>query len=171
MAVKDFVVDNDIDILAMTETWIRPGTDDSVEIGTSCPTGYRVIHIPRSHSAGGGVGIIFKNSICLNTSLTDQYHSFELMDFHLCMVHCVRILLVYRPPSLSTSLLLEEFSKLLENIIADLRHKRLLIVGDFNIHVDNSNDATARQFLDLLDSLDLVQHVSEKTHANGHTLY
>ena len=59
MAVKDFVVDNDIDILAMTETWLRPGTDDSVEIGISCPTGYRVIHIPRSHSAGCGVGIIF----------------------------------------------------------------------------------------------------------------
>ena len=46
----------------------------------------------------------------------------------------------------------------------------MLIVGDFNIHVDNSNDATARQFLDMMDSFNLVQHVSEKTHANGHTL-
>ena len=46
MAVKDFVVDNDIDILAMTETWLRPGTNDSVEISTLCPTGYRVTHIP-----------------------------------------------------------------------------------------------------------------------------
>ena len=63
-----------------------PGTDDSVEIGTSCPTGYRVIHIPRSYSAGGGVGIIFKNSIRLNTSLTDQYHSFELMDLWIFIV-------------------------------------------------------------------------------------
>ena len=77
MAVKNFIVDNDIDVLAMTETWLRPGTDDSVEIGTLCPTGYRVINIPRSHSAAGGVGIIFKNSIRLNTSLTDQYHSFD----------------------------------------------------------------------------------------------
>ena len=146
------------------------GSNDSVEIGTLCPTGYRVIHIPRSYSAGGGVGIIFKNSIRLNTSLTDEYHSFELMDFHLRMMRHVKILLVYRPPGLSTSLFLEEFSKLLEHITADLRHKRLLIVGDFNIHVENSNDATARQFLDLLDSFDLVQHVGEKTHANGHTL-
>ena len=92
------------------------------------------------------------------------------MNFHLRIVRYVKILLVYRPPGSSTSLFLEEFSKLLEHITADLRHKRLLIVGDFNIHVDNSNDATARQFLDLLDSFDLVQHVREKTHANGHTL-
>ena len=53
------------------------------------------------------------------------------MAFHLLMVRCVRILLVYRAPGLSTSLLLEEFSKLLEHITADLRHKGLLIVGDF----------------------------------------
>lgn len=46
----------------------------------------------------------------------------------------------------------------------------MLIVGDFNVHVNNSKDATARQFLDLLDSFDLVQHVSEKTHAKGHSL-
>ena len=71
--------------------------------------------------------IIFKNSNRLNTSLTDQYHSFELMDFYPCIVRRVRILLIYRPPGLSTSLFLEEFSKLLEHITADLRHKRLLI--------------------------------------------
>lgn len=41
----------------MTETWLRPGTDDSVEIGTLCPTGYRVIHVPKSRSAGGGVNL------------------------------------------------------------------------------------------------------------------
>ena len=46
----------------------------------------------------------------------------------------------------------------------------MLIVGDFNNHVYNSNDATARQFLDFLDSFDFVQHVREKTDANGHTL-
>ena len=141
-----------------------------MEVGTLCTTGYRVLHVPRSHSAGGGVGIIFKNSIRINTSLTDQFYSFELMAFHLSIVRRVRILLVYRPPGLSTSLFLEEFSKLLEYITADQRQKRLLIVGDFNIHVDNPNDTTARQFLDLLDCFKLVQHVSEKTHANGHTL-
>lgn len=40
MKVKDFVVDHDIDILAITETWLQPGNIDEVDIGTLCPTGY-----------------------------------------------------------------------------------------------------------------------------------
>ena len=84
------------------------------------------------------------------------------MNFHLSIVRCVRILLVFRPPGLSTSLFLEELSKRLEYITADQRQKRLLMVGDFSVHVDNPNDTTARQFLDLLDCFNLVQHVSEK---------
>ena len=39
MAVEDFVVDQDIDVSALTETWMRPGNIDDVEIGILCPTG------------------------------------------------------------------------------------------------------------------------------------
>ena len=50
MAVKDFMVNEDIDILALTETWLRPGNVDDVEIRILCPTGYRFLHVPRAHS-------------------------------------------------------------------------------------------------------------------------
>ena len=63
MAVKDFVVDQDIDILALTETWLRPGNIDDVEIRTLCPTGYRFLHVPRGHSRGGGAGLLFKDTL------------------------------------------------------------------------------------------------------------
>ena len=45
-----------------------------------------------------------------------------------------------------------------------------MIVGDFNIHVDNAMDGTARTFLDILDTLNLQQCVKEATHRCGHTL-
>ena len=47
---------------------------------------------------------------------------------------------------------------------------RLLIVGDFNFHVDTETDRSATQFLDLITSLNLKQHVSFPTHQGGHTL-
>ena len=52
MIMKDYVVDNDIDIMALAETWLRPGNTNDVEVGTLCPTGYRFLHVPRSHFQG-----------------------------------------------------------------------------------------------------------------------
>ena len=33
-----------------TETWLRPGNIDDVEIRTLCPNGYRFLHVARGHS-------------------------------------------------------------------------------------------------------------------------
>ena len=43
--IKDFVVDNDIDILAITETWLRPSNLDSLTIGDLTSTGYQFHHV------------------------------------------------------------------------------------------------------------------------------
>jgi len=44
------------------------------------------------------------------------------------------------------------------------------IVGDFNIHVDNTNDALGAAFTDLLNSFGFKQNVSGPTHHLNHTL-
>ena len=80
MIVKEYVVDNDIDIMVLTETWLRPGITNDVEVGTLCPTGYRFLHVPRSHSRGGGVGVLFKDNLNINSSMCDTFQSFEFMD-------------------------------------------------------------------------------------------
>ena len=99
MAVKDFVVDQDIDILALTETWLPPGNTDDVEIRALCPTGYRFLLVPRGHSRGGGVGLLFKDTLQINSHITDTFKTFELMDIHFRTLQFIRVLLIYRPPS------------------------------------------------------------------------
>ncbi len=47
---------------------------------------------------------------------------------------------------------------------------KVLIVGDFNIHVDNENDALGSAFLDILNSIGIRQHVSGPTHCQNQTL-
>ena len=42
-----------------------------------------------------------------------------------------------------------------------LSKERLLVVGDFNIHVDVPNGIDAVKFLDLLEFVGLEQHVTE----------
>ena len=46
---------------------------------------------------------------------------------------------------------------------------KLIIVGDFNIHID-AKVTESSHLLSLLDSFGLTQHVSGSTHIKGHTL-
>lgn len=46
----------------------------------------------------------------------------------------------------------------------------IIIIGDFNIHVDNPSCPLAVEFLSLLDCLGLQQHVEAPTHNKGYTL-
>ncbi len=47
---------------------------------------------------------------------------------------------------------------------------KALIVGDFNIHVDNTNDALGLAFTDLINSFGVKQKVTRPTHHFNHTL-
>ena len=46
----------------------------------------------------------------------------------------------------------------------------LSVIGDFNAHIDNVSDTFARDFINITESLNLIQHVSGPTHAHGHIL-
>ena len=61
----------------------------------------------------------------------------------------------------------DEFQDLLENII--LLHDNSYILGDFNLHLDNSIGNT-NKFNEILTCFDLKQHVNFPTHVHGHWL-
>ena len=144
--VKDFVVDHDIDILAMTETWLLPGNIDEIDISTLYPTGNRFFHVFSC--------LLFKETINVNSQITDTFESFEYMNARLCCLQGIRILVIYRPPGRSSyDLFYEEFSKLIEQTAVSTGG--LLIAGDFNLRVDDSDNFQARRFVDILESYNL----------------
>ena len=53
--IRDYVVEHDIDLLAVTETWLDPGDKDIYHVREICPKGYGFHHIPRADSNGGGL--------------------------------------------------------------------------------------------------------------------
>ena len=88
--------------------------------------------------------------------------------------YSIRIAIIYRPPyserhPVTTNVFLTEFPDYLESLL--LCKERLLITGDFNIHVDDCSNPDTQKFLDLLDSFDLQQHVKQPTHRDGHLLH
>ena len=69
---------------------------------------------------------------------------------------------VYRPPSVShyskpNSVFLDEFNSFL--LLSATTPHEFIITGDFNIHVDNCTNHFTSQFLSLLSSFNLTQHV------------
>ena len=80
---------------------------------------------------------------------------------------------LYRPPpSRKNGFTFRQFSDDISDLLDQwvLNKNRLLLCGDFNLHVDNCNDKEATDFLHLMSSYGLIQHVTSATHSRGHTL-
>ena len=170
LLIQDFVVDNLVDVLMITETWLsRCG--DEVIIGEICYAGYRFFNQPRLGGNGGGVGLLCKANLDVKTRLSHDYRSFEYLDSTIVNTRTVRVITVYRPPpsaanGLTVDIFLDEFGTLLEEL--EVTNAELLIVGDFNFHMDDLMDGNAIQFSRLLETFDLKQYVKAPTHLYGH---
>ena len=80
---------------------------------------------------------------------------------------------IYRPSSCGkhsrpVSIFLQDFQCYIDTHIT--LPSKLVVLGDFNVHVDSKDNADARNIFDLLSSLNLEQHVHCPTHQHGHTL-
>lgn len=80
----------------------------------------------------------------------------------------VRLVDIYRPLRSTFREFFEELLTLLELLTPN--PDKLVILGDFNIHVDVATDHHARQFTYMADSFGLVQHINSATHIEGKIL-
>ena len=180
--LKDHIVEYDCDIVAVTETWL-PCEDILANhiIGDVCPEGYKMSHTPPSSGhRGGEVGLIYKTSLDIRVPTTNEpptmpkYKSFEY-SHHLLKINSkwVRIVNTYRPPpsitnGLTTEKFFSEFEMFMEYVTT--LPGQILILGDVNYHLEDTSNGQTRDFLELLDVLNLSQLVNQPTHRLGHTL-
>jgi len=168
----DFICDYKPDIAAITETWLHE--NESAARVSCTPIGYTLLDNPRSGRRGGGTGILFRKCLIANQHASGQFPSFEISEWKVTSGSLrIHLIVVYRPPyseahPITTSTFLAEFADYLESIL--LCTEKLIIMGDFYIHVDVTNDPDAVRFLELLNSMNLIQHVNIPTHISGHTL-
>ena len=175
LMLKDYIIEHDLDILAITETWLHDDDFDVFFCHDICPAGFRFYHDPRTTSEGGGVALLVRNQFKVCKQQLADYKSFEAFEAVLKSSgnHNLSLVIIYRPPlstsnGLSVKLFLEEFSAYLEH--SALAPGHLLLAGDFNFHIDQPDDSDARCFLRVLESFDLMQHVTGPTHYDGHSL-
>jgi len=176
LALSDYIISNDFDIVALTETWLNKHSQSS--IGELVPAGYKIRHVPRcDNRCGGGVAILHKEGISASLVSSTKDSNFTHFEHLNCLFSYkdvrMQLAVVYRPPpsqrnGLKNSVFFSEWPLFLEKFVP-IKHE-LYIVGDMNFHLDSPNDSDTVKFTDSLQACDFMQHVTGPTHLKGHTL-
>ena len=83
----------------------------------------------------------------------------------------LNILGIYHPPPmlhLTYVLFLDKLTELLTTRLPNMENP--IILGDFNIHIEDTNNYNSKTFVDTMKALVLKQHITEPTHHKGNIL-
>ena len=163
----EYVTSKNLDIVAVTETWLKHDETKST-IPNISPLSYLFFHEPRADQrAGGGVGILVSGQLKTDIHPLSSFKTFEAISARIGNKSFSGfVVCLYRLQN-GTCQFFDGFQDLLENIIA--LHDILYILGDFNLHLDNSNRNT-NKFNEILTCFDLKQHGNFPTQVHGHCL-
>ena len=168
--IMEHILDRDSDIAFLTETWL---TSECNHVTAMVKThGYELLHCRRKNSVkevGGGVGVLVKAKIKKKQLKSKNVSSFEhtIVKIFLHNNKSITLVCIYRLLFVSVVIILQELTQLLELMIVS--HERVIIAGDVNIHTE-TDGSFSKQFADILDMFNMIQHVKEPTHIKGHTL-
>ena len=164
LTVNELVHDEQIDFLTITETWNSSG--EYITLNEATPAGYKYIEKARS-GRGGGLAVIYRDSFELVEVQSPGFTSFEFLAARCKLPEPLLLVSIYRPPGVGDNFI-ADFSDLLATLCPTF--SKLVVIGDFNIHVDAPKSALDNEFMHLLDCLPITQHVHGPTHKFGHTL-
>ena len=169
---QQYETSNLIDICAISETWIKSDADTNT-IKEIAPQEYKIISQPcKSGKQGGGLALVYKESISVKKTSDDKtdFRTMEISTFDIKFAGTViNLYLIYRLPSTSVLQFCSDMTDIMERRITDDLGK-LLLIGDFNIHIDEPTEPDTITSLDYLDSFNLTSHVQWPTHRSGHTI-
>lgn len=162
--IQDHIIDKGLDLMCITETWHQPEVYSA--LNEACPPDYSHLEKACSTGHGGSLAVIHWQKLELSPLSLPTLSSFECLAFKRKPPFCVTIL-IYWPPK-PNSVFISEMHDLLTTLCTTSAN--IIILWDCNIHVDTPSCHFAAKFLQLLDCLNLQQHVDVPTYSRGHTL-
>lgn len=132
-----------MDFLFLVETWLSP----------------------RLSSRGRRLAVIFRNCFHCLTVSTETFPSFELniTKIDQSKPFCYNLLFLF----FICHLFLSDLNMFLSTV---LKFDKVLLIGDFNIHVDDTSSRIVSDFLHIIEPFSFSQHISGLTYTSAHTL-
>ena len=175
-AIVDYFLSNNISIAIITESWLQSTKEDAYRLSTSeFNTGlFSAIPSNRWDRTGGGILLVHKKSYKADLLEEVFTHSFQAATFKVQVNKCnITLLAIYHPSysavnPVTEKIFINEFTEwICDQLIMTEHGNKLLILGDFNIHM---NDEFDENFMDIIMALGLEQHIHFLTHKAGSTL-
>ena len=161
------LVDNDISLAFISETWFSSATNSVTAHIKNY--GFDMIHVFRE-KRGGGVGILWKKSIQKYIRFSSVKNNFDTFQYQIIIFNgTIKTIFVciYRFQETSKSVFFEELNALLLKIDPI---NPIILAGDFNFHFELSDLSEVRELTSITTTHGLSQFVFGPTHKKGHTL-
>lgn len=153
--------EENLDIVITTEHWLRDWEWELLNLS------HYVMHACycRDKNEGGGVAIFLKKNMAVDSIIKldlNEYAKEKICELASLEIKTSNgdytVIGVYRSPNAD----INEFLNITDNVMNLVSDKRLIIIGDFNINVMNSN-LNVYKFMDVLESYSLEYVVKEPT--------
>lgn len=170
--LKHDLIDSDLDILALTETWLTP--DDTSNL-VNIP-GYDLTRSDRAFlndkgilKKGGGIALYTQSYMEVDMDILKP-KNMNTGDAETLWVEIKRgehvkntyLCVLYRPPSGNVERCLENLSSVIDSL-PNLHKKELILMGDFNIDYKAKNSPGTKRLITFENNHQLTQHIQTPT--------
>ena len=165
---------NNIDLTLITETWLNDTPQDTTWLHQSdlIQSGY-AISMHNRWKRGSGIALLYKDSMKVKKIEAQHLCTIEYAIWQVSLkTKTIVILRVYHPPPKHDQMnrtFLDEITELLTAKLPNMENA--IILGDFNMYIEDPNDYNSRIFVDMMEALGLKQNVIEPTQQKGNILY
>ena len=170
--VSEELNDNHINIAILTETWLTDSIEDTTWL-KSCELNaspFKILVQNRKGKRGGGIAIVYRNPIKIKLGDGGATRSFKYGTWSVnCNSRTFHIHGIYHPPpgttnNITNTMFIDDITEYLTSKLQEKSNN--IIVGDFNMHIDDLSSNDTIIFNDTMAALGLDQ----LTHRLGNIL-
>ena len=171
----ELISDHSLDLMVATETWLTDSQTDNIWLEGTClnKDQLRMLVNNRVRCRGGSIALIYRKEYLVKTIKNGTKSSFQYSVWavkarnkHLSIVGLYHPL--HSSKNLPNIIFIDEIIDLLTEILPV--NNNHIILGDFNLHINDNEDVEAQIFSDSMEALGLKQHLMTPTYKSDNIL-
>ena len=174
LQVSDLISDYSLDLLVLTETWLTSNHSFWKDTAALNKDHLKLHTADRQQGRGGGLALVTNKNLAVRQLDAGTKWAFKFAHWSITSRNTnINIHGIYHPPysltnKITNQMFIDDFTEYVSTSLPD--HSNNIYIGDFNLHVSDSQDTDAAIFNDSIEAMGLYQHIHFQTHKSGNVL-